>query len=438
MATITGLQIRDALEKWGIIELLGTGTATAGGADRIRDVTRLQSISFSSTRFADCYVRLTGGTGAGEQSRVDWLDVDNGDLYVSPAFGAAPTATTTYEIFAPGVNPDDADRLRDEALTKLCSQWAYQVVSDIPNGDFEDDLAASNWVLGASATIAPQVLSFPREFARNSLLVTNAGANGRASSASMYVRPGMQFYIYAPVSIRSGTAELIVRDITNSADVLLSGSAVTAVGRGRTAIEATGIVPTNCYEIQVWLRGQEATAIVEWEPVNFHWMNSQRIGLPSRILSKARVGGLFYLYNHQNVSNGLTLGEEAIEEITGIKTDQIGDSVQMRMEAALTNRPYFFMERIFYTALQTDYQTVSQRTTGDAATTLCNLYYVTAATAMLIARQYKAMQPANAEFWQGVEIQASSDLLRYEREFGPKPRPRQERARSVGYHMLEV
>jgi hypothetical protein len=436
MATVSGQAIREELVRWGIITLLGQATAT-GAVAYLTDTTRLQSSAWASTAFDGAYVRASaaGGVADGEQTRVDYLDTVNGRLYVTPDWTSAPTNAVTYEIYMPGVDPDDVDRARDEALTSICSQWYLHPLSELPNAGYVDTLAATNWQLINSATIAKQTMSFPQEFARDSLLVTNSGANGAAESASIYPRPGADFYLWVPVSARTGTAQVIVRDVTGGANITLGGTA-TVTGRGWTAIEVTGNIPTDCYEITVRLTGQGASDIVEWGPINFHWQNQQRIGLPARVISREWVGPVQALHNPSIVDE--TWGQDQMTEVQGVRAEQVADNVQLRFDHPLENRPYFYTERSYYDALSATYLTATARATGDAATTLCPDDYVVPAMVALLAGQYRKKQPWAQAFWDDLLAQASIELAAKERLYGPKPKARLERARLIRVPQLRV
>lgn len=445
MATVSGQAIREELEKWGIILLLGAATANASGAGRIRDTLRLQSTSLASTAFDDSYVRLTSeddGVNAedGSQVKVDYLDTVNGDLFVSPNFGSGSSdgivqSGITYEVYRQGVDPDDVDRARDNALTDICSQWYIHPLSEITNAGYVDTLTSSNWELINSATIAKQVMTFPQEFARDSLLVTNSATNGAAESASIYPRPTAAFYLWVPVSARVGTAEVIVRDVTNGANITLSGTS-TVTGRGWTAIEVTGNIPDGCFEITIRLTGQASSAVVEWGPACFHWQGQRRIGLPARVVSREWVGPV-HQFRNQSVTDD-NWSQEIMEEVQGVRAEQISDNVQLRFDHPLESRPYFYTERSYYDALSVTYLTTDARVVGDGATTLCPTDYVVPAMVSLLAGQYRIKQPWAKDFWNGVLVQASLELAVKERLYGPKPKARLERARLVRVPHLNV
>ncbi|KKN82260.1 hypothetical protein LCGC14_0310730 [marine sediment metagenome] len=438
----SGQTIREELVRYGLIELLGTATSVAGAAAAfLVDTTRLQSNSLSASAFDDCYVRISGGDGTGdtdgEQVKVDYLDTTLGRLYVTPSFSGTDDSATTYEIWKEGIDPDDVDRARDEALTRLCSVWSMHPVSIVPNAGYVDAVGASNWTAIGGATIAIQTLSFPYEFATNTILGTNAAGNEGATSPSIYVQPNQFFYIYVPVSVRTGTAELVVRDVTNGADISLGGTA-TATLRGWTGIEGTFTIPAACGEINVQLRGQESNAVVEWGPVYFHGQDMKMIQVPARVLSRQHVGPVYFMSNIPIVGGQIHWGEETLEERMGIRRQQVGDAVRLLFEDLIGQFPHSYLERDFYAALSTNYQTVAQRIVGDAATTLCPTDYVAPAMVRILAEQYMVKQPGQADFWQSVLQHALSDLASAERDYGPLPFPVQERARVIGIPIFEI
>ena len=84
-ATTTGLAIRQGLVEYGDWVLLGEATATGSDGASITDTERLQGVNLPSTLFNNCIVRIASGTRAGETAYVDYLDGDNGILYLTPS-----------------------------------------------------------------------------------------------------------------------------------------------------------------------------------------------------------------------------------------------------------------------------------------------------------------------------------------------------------------
>lgn len=437
MPTSTGQAIREELQRYGLLRMIGQATATAGGANRLRDATRLAGAALPATAFNGCYVRASGSAGNvdGEQTLVDYLDPGVGDLYVVPSWSAAPDSSVTYEIWRQGIDPDDVDRLRDEALTSICSQWALTPISLVTNANWEVD--TTSWD-ATTSTLARQGGTFPTELWRASLLVTNSDTNGRAESAPIYaLQPTAQFYCYAPVSVRSGTARIIVRDITNSANIALTGT-VTSTRRGWAGIEVTGTIPAGCDTIEVWLQGDEATAIAEWGPVFFHKQSTRRIQLPARVDAREKVGPVYAVLGIPSQGNSNDFGDEILHEVSGTNAKQVVDSVFVQFDTPLANQPYLFDERIYYTTLSATYLTAAARTVGDLATTLCPLDYAAAATAKLIAEQMMIKAPHEAEFYAMVAALAAQRLEKYERLYGPEPKAIQTRERTITIPTLGV
>ncbi len=187
----------------------------------------------------------------------------------------------------------------------------------------------------------------------------------------------------------------------------------------------------------MWLVGQEASAIVEWGPINAHWQDARTVRLPSRVESRKHVGGIFETWNKIGMG-GANEDEDHLNEIFTLRTRQVRDSVQLHMEARLLDRPYFFEERIFYTALQTDHQTAFGRSVGDIATTLCPIDYATAATVRLLSEQYIHREGQDEDFWSSLHGRAMTDLARFEDEYGPRKRPKQERLRAIRIPKVHV
>lgn len=454
MATVTGQAIREELLQWGLLTKLGTATVASTAVDHLRDSVRMRGRTVSSSTFHGAWIRLTAGGGDGDISRIDEIDPSSGTIWVSPSFSAVPTTSTTYEIYRPGLEPDDVDRARDKALEYLCSRWQILPVSIVTNADYLVNVT-DGWT-ATDTTLARQAGTFPTELWPATMLATNSGASGNARSASIYaIREEDFFYLYVPVSVRSGTAQVIVRDVTNGADIDLNGNS-SETRRGWSGFEITGQIPSGCDEIQVWLQGDGAGDIVEWGPVFFQPQNWRRIQLPERVDSKEKVGHIYRLTRLPTASGLGMWDESAREEIPGIRRIQVNDSVHLQMHRNTVgiNLPHMYDERVFYTALQTEYQTASQRSTGDAVTTDCPIDYVAAAMVKVLCEQKlgadvivmgelygqreDAQLPEEDAYWLKTLQLAEARLARAESLYGPEPKPSLEREREIIIPYLRV
>ncbi len=454
MATVTGQQIREELLQWGLLTKLGTTTVASTAADHLRDSIRMMGRTVSPETYHGSWVRMTsGGTGTtdGQISRIDEVDPSTGTIWVSPSFTIAPATSTTYEIYRPDLEPDDVDRARDKGLEYLCSRWQILPVSIVTNADYLVNVT-DGWT-ATDTTLSRPTQAFPTELWPATMLATNSGASGNARSASIYaIREEDFFYLYVPVSVRSGTAQVIVRDITNGADIDLNGN-TSETRRGWSGFEITGQLPSGCDEIQVWLQGDEADAIVEWGPIFFQPQNWRRIQLPERVDSKEKVGHVYRLTRLPTASGLGMWDESAREEIPGVRRVQVNDTVHLQLHRNTVgiNLPHLYDERVFYTALQTAYQTAANRGGdtggGDIATTDCPLDYAVAATVKVLCEQKlgadvvvmgqlygqkESVQLSDDEaFWLKTLQLAESRLARAEKLYGPEPKPSLEREREI-------
>ena len=440
--TTTGLAIRTELQRYGLARMLGQATAT-GSTTKLTDTLRLNATPLAGTKFDGCYLRTTalGGAAWGEQVMVDYLDSDAGDVYVDPVFSSAPTSAVTYEIWRAGINPDDLDRLRDEALTTLCSQWLKVPVSIVTNAgyleqtsDQPDDWAETN------CAMTQEDAAFPDGRFPFTALVTLSSANGRATSASIYaLRAGDKFYLYVPVSVRVGTAVIKVRDVTNSVDITLNGT-TTETRRGWSGFEVTGQIPATCDEIQVWLAGTGASDVIEYGPVFMQPQGTRQMPIRDQVNTDDDVGPVYTITRYPVATGQGNWGQSDRQEQKNIRkifNNGIG-YLQWSDETMMAEVPHYYEERKFYAALSTTYLTVAGRAAGDAATSTCPLDYAAAGTAKLVAEHYALMYPSELPFWQTVLVVASERLNKYERKYGPDAKATLTRERDLGRFWVPV
>lgn len=428
--TTTGKLIRQELVNKGICLLIGQADDSENSTDYFADVPRLKSTRFSSSKYDNCMIRFatdTSGDLASDTSadymvvQVDYLDQAEGRLYVTPVLNAATAADSQiYEIWRAGVNPQDVDRMRDKALTSLCNVWKSVPLTILTDGDMEK-AGVTDWTVGGTATLTKATLSFPSEFARRVLNVANAAANDYAQSASIYTRPTTQFTYHIPSYTTVGTSEIRFRDVTNSAFI---GDAITNTGTYWTWASGTFQAPATCYEIQVWLRGQESSADINWGPISLFPANATRFSLPDRVVSRS-IGKVFQVRD--------MFGLETKHQIpVGYRRERVADNVQIIFAQPPGVAPLYYHELAYYDALTTSHlgasasdsneePTRENRQTGDLATTNCPLEYAAAGTAKLLAELQMVKYPEEAEYWSGVLTLANRDLTRWDLEFGAEP-----------------
>ncbi len=412
------------------------GTATAVGATTLTDTTLSQ---FGTVELIGAIVRMgssyatvtshsstvltfsagwTGGTPAvgayivdyAQVSKVKYIDPANGDIYFDPVSTAVVLSGTEYELWR--VWPDDVDDARDKALTTRCAPWRVKPLSKLIE---VADWSQAAWAAGvggesnAAATVV--TLAFPEELAEESLLVTNSGAAGYDASPSLYVQPTQQFRLWGRGSVRAVTASIRVRDITNGADITLSGISTFTL-RGWQWFEVMLTIPSGCGEIQVWLGGASASCISEWAMVGILPEHETMLSHEGRVLSEHDLAH-YYAFSLPTTPTGSV----SWARIDGVNRRPAGDGVMAVFDSP-PNCPVYYAERHRYTALQSDYMTKADRAEGDQTETDCNDDYLCWATLVeLLEPQAPTLNAAQ----QGVLRDAYKNLRSWDRRVGADP-----------------
>lgn len=304
------------------------------------------------------------------------VDPDVGDLYFDPPVTPAVVSGTAYELWFKGIWPDMPDEARDAALRGRCSPWRTRALSVFPEvADWSTAAYASSAGGVTNAAAEPLTLAFPERIFDRALLVTNSGANGYCASPSAYVQPTQSVVVFGRVAARAQTASVRLRDISNGADITLSGTSSFTL-RGQQWFVCSGLVPSGCGEIQLWLGGASASCVGEWSGVGCIIQNRTEYPLVDAVLSRDDVGPVYeYL-----LPTGVT-GTKQRQPVAGVRREQAGDGVTLLFDAPPV-RPVYFRVAHRYAALQADYMTAVQRATGDAAVTDCDVDYAAWAAAV--------------------------------------------------------
>lgn len=377
----TGLQIRTRVftltqERLGFE---GKATALASDTVRLRDATRFDMAGLAPQTHANDFVRITSTSNSdrGFVGMVQYIDPQNGDVVFDPPDGAAIVSGATYELYEHGIRPDDYDRARDTALTVKCAPWRNKPLSLISQVHLWATAAYSATAGGVTdATGSAAALAFPRAIFDQGMTVTNTGASGIISSEMLRVQPTQQYRLFGRVSVAAQTASIRVRDLTNGADITLTGDSTFTLN-GEQWFEVTFTIPTDCGRIQVWLGGASASCVATWMGVGLQSQHDAVYNLESRVLSQFDVGHL-YEYSLPSSATGRLYRHKS----TGVVREHAGVGVAIVFDDPPT-RPVYYMEKHHYTALQSTYFSLTDRTTGDDATTDCPLDY--AAWGLIVA-----------------------------------------------------
>lgn len=409
----TGQEIHERIfENYGALGFIGTTTALAAATNRLRDATRLGMDTLSTEEYSDGFLRITStsNSDAGLEAKIKWLDPTLGDLYFDPDAGAAIVSGATYEILRHGLRFDDLLRARDRALTTKCAPWFTKPLSVLKEVS-DWSVAAYSGSAGGEQDSAgvSTALDFPNEIFAKSMVITNSAANGNIASESWYVQPTWVMQIWGRVSARSGTAAVRLRDITNGADITLEETSTFTL-RGRRWFHNTATIPTGCGEVQLWLGGQEATAVTEWDGVGMIPDHETVYSHESRVYGKHDIAHYFGYSIPTEVRGRLQRSP-----IHGVNRERAGDGVMAIFDCPPAG-PVYYRERHRYAALQSAYMTAANRETGDAASTDCNIDYIAAATVVELLQGRKLSDDLKI-----VLGQAMRDLRTWDRRVGADP-----------------
>lgn len=412
-----------------------TDAATSASApiDFLIDKVRLQMTPHPVQFMQGQYIRFTSGTIAGHQARIVRLDPSTGTLVFSPGWsgGNSIASGVEYEIWQKDIVPDDVDRFRDYALVRTCSTWQLRPVTLIPDGDLmktdTSDFTPANATLSKVVTPSP-----PFTFSHRYLQVDVTLAGGSVTTSGIPALSGQTVYIEVPV-----------KRITGTGTVTLSGS--TAITGGVTSVNhnlpvsLNGVVsPSTNTTLTFQLASSAASTSFLVGPIACHYIGQQRITLPARITTRKRAAPGFAVITSGGSSDPFTYVQRPLFQYdVTMDRYQVGTNVELRFYPWLMARPYYYFERSYFEALQTNYFTAAGRSTGDAAVTTCPIEYIGAATAFLLAQTMRARNPQDPE-WQTLLEMAQREMVFWEREFGPEPRLVQEEGSSEAVPTVEV
>ena len=413
-----------------------TGTATAVGATTMDDTTLSQfgtgGLVGAIVRMGSSYATITshtagvltftagwtGGTPAlgayvvdyAHVAKIDYIDPSNGDMRIDPVATDEVVAGTPYELWYEW--PDDVDAARDKAAETRCAPWRVKPLSKLSKvADWS--LSTYDATEGGETDAAGSVttLDFPEEWFEEGLTVTNSGAAGYLSSERLKVQPTQQFRVWGWVSVAAQTASVRVRDLTNGADITLSGTSTFTLDGWQT-FEITFTIPTGCGRIQVWLGGASASCIATWVGVGILCDSETMVSHESRVLSEHDLAH-YYAFALPTTPTGSV----SWTRIDGVNRRPAGDGVMAVFDAPPAC-PVYYSERHRYAALQSDYMTKADRTEGDATSTDCNDDYLCWAT---IVELFEPRTSTLNAAQQGVYRDAIKRLHAWDRRVGADP-----------------
>lgn len=202
-----------------------------------------------------------------------------GVLTPSVTWTADPGTVLAYDIFFQGVSYFDALMAVNQALREIRQRSKF-ILSLLPDGDMALG-GISNWTASASATVS-KVTNTNAIRGPRSLRVLAGAANQYAQSGTLLVDPTNQPSWFAQALVRAqvGTATLLPYDVTNSANITVSGTQTwTAQGWGIISINFT--LPATCESLAFRLESTANNDDTYWQYVAPYPNGARQLSLPS-------------------------------------------------------------------------------------------------------------------------------------------------------------
>lgn len=237
----------------------------------------------------------------------------------------------------------------------------------LPGGDVGDELvvdgssnidddAGTRLFDATSVTTTLEQLDPPDEYARRVIRLVAGASPGFLESAAIDVDPDDRdtWRIEALLSAKNtvagtggGDTRIIVRDLTNSADITLEPSdGLQWTRRGFGLIEANFTLPASCNQIAIRLQVQTNTEVGEFAWVQLWEPSRTQFSLPRRIATKKHIGQVYE-------RGGNIFGRFHPKSFTGAvqRREAVGRGVMLTIQPAPGPKPLFYYEKTPFPAL---------------------------------------------------------------------------------------
>jgi len=270
--------------------ILSTTTATAGNTTSLDD--DVLEAGGEDTDFIGAWIYIAelvgSGPAIGSVTRVQNVDLGAASPTldpIAPAFSAAIESGADYEIhykYHPSVIHDKITEVLDDLEISVLLPLTLVTEGDMENAPATDFTASS-------ATLATDTTTVLH--GTQSLKVTATSANGQGQSPSIDLPGSTAVLCAADVFITSGdSAKLILRDLTNSADLETAESDET----GWVHLEFTFTTPETCEQVALHAESQANGDITFWDSLILLPTMQSFFEPPSEAEYAADFGDLFY------------------------------------------------------------------------------------------------------------------------------------------------
>jgi len=253
---------------------------------------------------APIVITSTGTTAAvwGEESRISSTAITSaGIITVAPAFSAKVKAQQTGEAWHRDlVTVQTVNDAIEWAVTKVCSRWAFPVLTFLKDGDFwKKTIDTAEWAV-TNAIQSRVAFSFPNFLGRYIHRVTNSSAGGYAYQA-IDVNEGEVWHFDVLARAYTGTAEISAYDVTNSATITLNDTEETDLGDWVWIINSFE-VPSGCRSVQIRLGAEGASDVADYGLAAVWPNNARELPFQARITSADQVYGCYKACGRETIA----------------------------------------------------------------------------------------------------------------------------------------
>ena len=297
MATSTRQDVREHMVDNFLLGRRGTNTGADQG--QIQD-----DANFGGHRGAEgievgCSFMITSGTGApaDEITRLSSRPkLTTGVMNLDPVLTAALASGDTFELLFLSLVFDigDGEHSVHEAIAEAqrAFPWQRRIVPITLAAD--GDMLASaetDWTL-TNATDTKAAATFAN--AERVIVVTDSGSGGGyTATASIAVEENKSYYLevtgFGTDAPDAGT--LVLRDITNSADITLTESVIDRIEP--EALINTVTMPSGCEQVSIRLTCTNASDVLSWANLIFRKNETREFTLADRPQIVGRIGRVF-------------------------------------------------------------------------------------------------------------------------------------------------
>jgi hypothetical protein len=401
MSTTFVTLIRNCLEELNENPHPITGTMTAIGTNlQVVDTTNLKDTSTKAdtSRHVGKWVRFydDAATPVENIRKIATDTPSTGILVPESAFSKATAAGWVYEIHEK-LHPTRLKQAINDCLAELRYQDILPLTL-VADGDMVGTTVATYW---DNSNATPAYDTAKVLFGTQSLSVAATAANGYAfPKTSILVTPGETLLVWAPVYGSAKQAELVLYDVTNSAEIETARH--DEQGWGLLLFKAT--VPADCYQVRPHLRTKTNAGTTYWDHVGILKTDQKVYDAPTWLTKDQDfikvvsfpVGNALTSDNADNAYNLWQYGTRAGNVVDTIPAQR--GVVPLRIELQQRpSEPLFGVGRRRYPSLSAD----TDVTTADPTT-------VKAGTLALVYRRLGSDYSDRAGYWAKV----FSDLRR--------------------------